>query len=189
MVKVFFAFIFTLFLITIDPFYAQSGDIGNSKIYSGYLHLDPARMRTSLWQAIWGRKPAHHEQDQEDRQCFIEFKSPLPFFHESVAALPDKLTYWIRFKNGHEGISGAVKGEDLFKKFIIIIYTDDEESFPVDPDAEGKQIGVAGEHHIFDPFLIYLILGQKIDHLEIISTSNDQKDKYVLDKLEIKNEH
>jgi hypothetical protein len=176
MIKAFSTVILLLFLIPADLSFAQV-NAGGTKIYSGYLHHYSVKGKRSFWQVLFGTKPHPQEEVVHDRQFSIEFKSPVSFNHQSVSVLPEQLTYLIRFKNG-PGSS--------FEKFIIKIYTNDDEEYSIDPASEGKQVGINNEHHIFDSYLMYLILGSNIDHLEIMSSSAGEKDKYVLDKLEIR---
>jgi len=110
----------------------------------------------------------------QDKSCSIEFKSPVSFSRQAVSVIPEQLSYFVRFKNA------------AFQKFLIKIYANDGEEYSIDPDAEGRQVGINDEHHIADDYLIYLILGTDIHHLEIVSPSGDAKGKYVLDKLEIR---
>lgn len=178
MFKAFSTVILLLVLMPVNVSFAQSkDDYGSSKIYSGYLHQHQDKIKGSLWHTLFGNKASkQNKQDAPDSQCTIEFKSPISFAHQMVAQLPEELSYFIKFNNGY------------FKKFIIKIYTNDDEEYTIDPDAEGKQVGINDEHHIFDSYLIYLILGQDIDHLEVVGPSEDDKDKYILDKLEIRND-
>ncbi len=169
MFKVFSASVLLFLLIPVDFSFAQSRDDWASKTYSGYLHQD--------------------QKDVHDRQCFIEFKSPVPFTHQLIAQVPEELTYSISFKDSGKISQGnSIKGKGAFEKFVIKIYTNDGQEYSIDPDAEDKQIGTNDEHHIFDSYLVYLILGQDINHLEVVSLSGRGKDKYVLDKLEIRND-
>ena len=149
--KAFLAIVLLVLLAPLDLPFAQEVPKG-VKIYSGYLFQHGAK-KTSL--------------------CTIEFHSPVSFSHESVAVIPEELTYFIKFKN-----------DPAFGKFLIKVFTGYDEEYTIDPDSEGKQAGINDEHHIFDQYLIYVILGSDITHLELISPVNNQA-KYVLDKLEI----
>jgi len=175
-IKAFFTVILLFFLIPAGLSFAQLENEGPSKIYSGYWHQYPSKSKVSFWHSLFGKKSAKQWDDIYDRQCSVEFKSPTSFSHEPVSQLPGQLTYFIKFKNV------------AFKKFIIKIYTNDDQEYSIDPDAEGKQVGINDAHHIFDSYLIYLILGQDIDHLEIASPAGNDKSKYVLDKLEIQDD-
>jgi len=177
MSKTFSTAVILLILMPVNMSFAQSQHDWSSKIYSGYLHQHQDKSKDSFWHTLFGHQPANPKnEDVPDSQCTIEFKSPVPFAHEMVVQQPEELSYFIKFKNG------------VHKRFIIKIYTDDDEEYSIDPDAEGRQVGVNDEHHIFDAYLIYLILGQDIDHLEVVGPSEDDKDKYILDKLEIRND-
>jgi len=176
--KVLSAVILLLFLISADLSFSQGAPRG-IKIYSGYLHQFGVKNKTSFWHELFGAKSSAQGEVVPDSQCSIEFQSPVSFSHQSVAVIPSALTYFIRFKNGPQE----------FGKFIIKIYTNDDEEYSIDPDAEGKQVGINDGHHIFDAYLIYLILGTDINRLEIVSLSGEDKDKYVLDKLEIQDNH
>jgi len=158
MIKAFSAFIL-LFLIPAGLIFAQGSPEG-IKIYSGYLNQKG--------------KAYQHGPDADRKSCSIEFDSPVAFSHQSVSDIPGQLSYFIRFKNGPG-----------FSKFIIKIFTDSEEEYTVDPDSEGKQVGINDEHHIFDAYLIYLILGTDIDHLEVINSIGNKPERYVLDKVEV----
>jgi len=173
MIKALSAVILLLFIVPADLSFAQS-DAGGSKIYSGYLH-QYVKNEASFWHTIFGASSPKKEEVIYDSPCSIEFKSTISFSHQEVSVIPERLTYFIRFKNG----------PPPFEKFVIKIYTKDDEDYSIDPATEGKQVGISGEHHIFDTYLIYLILGTNIDHLEIVSSRGDNQDKYVLDKLEI----
>jgi hypothetical protein len=155
MIKALSTVILLLFVIPLDLSFAQ-GAVKGVKIYSGYLYQRGANPKAS------------------DMQCSVEFDSPFSFSRQSVSVLPDHLTYFIRFKNAPQ-----------FSKFVIIIYTNDDEEYVIDPSSEGKQVGINDEHHIFDSYLIYEILGSEINHLEIASTSGKDKGKYVLDQVEV----
>ena len=86
-----------------------------------------------------------------DRQCSIEFRSPISFSHQSVAVIPEELTYFISFKNGpRSSQANSIKEKDVFEKFIIKIYTNDDEEYSIDPDTDGKQVGLS---------LIHIFLG------------------------------
>jgi len=176
MIKVYSAVILSFLLVTSSFSFAQSKEHGASKTYSGYFHQSTLKSKGSFWQQFFGKKPVKQEQPVNDRQCFLEFKSPVSFAHQPVIQVPDKLAYVIRFE-GHAR---------PFEKFIIKIYSNDDQEYEIDPNAEGKQVGINEEHHIFDTYLIYLILGQGIDHIEIVSPSGDSQGKYVLDKSEIR---
>lgn len=187
--KVISAVILLFLVIPIDSSFAQKENDWASKIYSGYLHQNNASNKGSLWHALFGKKSIPKKEDGSQWQCSVEFNSPVSFTHQLVTQLPDELTYFIKFKNGSQNSKGnSVKEGCLFKKFTIEFYTNDDQEYSIDPDAEGKQIGINDEHHIYDSYMIYLILGQTIDHLEIVSSSRDEKDRYILDKLEIRND-
>ena len=189
MIKAFSTVILLFFLIPADLSFAQSENDWASKIYSGYLHQYAPKSRGTFWRAFFGKKSTKQEGDAHDRQCSIEFKSPISFSHQSVYQLPNELTYFIKFKNvGELSQDNSIKEKDVFEKFIIKIYTNDDQEYSIDPYAEGKQVGINDEHHIFDSYLIYLILGPDIDHLEVVSSAGDDKGRYVLDKLEIQND-
>jgi len=158
------AFPTLILLFLLIPFHVSFGQTPNdwaSKVYSGYLHQDKKKAKEDLSQV----------------QCSIEFKSPIPFTHQVVNQLPQELSYFIKFKNSFR-----------FKDFAIVIYSNDGQDFTIDPEAEGKQVGINDEHHIYDTYLIYLILGENINHLEIVSTSQQDKDRYILDKVQVKND-
>jgi hypothetical protein len=176
MANVFFVILLFL-LLPLDFSFAKSHDDWARKIYSGYLHQDNVKNHASFWRALLGKKPPKHDADVSVRRCSIEFKSPIPFSHQLVAEMPAELTYFIRFN----------PPVPSFHQLTIKIYTNDDEEYSIDPAAEGKQAGINDEHHLFDPYLVYLILGQDINHLEVINSSGDENDKYVLDKLEIQN--
>ena len=138
------------------------------KIYSGYLHHYGPRTHDSFWHVFWGKKTPKEGEVDYDSQCSIEFDGPLAFTHQSVASIPDRLSYFIKFKNGPlSSVSSDFSQKGAFDKFLIKIYTNDEEEYdinyavdsPIGPEAEGKQIGLHDEHHIYDSYLIYLILG------------------------------
>lgn len=142
---------------------------GSIKLYSGFLHQ------------------AQKDEAKLDRQCSIEFQSPVSFLKPVTAALPERLTYIIRFRNDAGNIyAPAIIEKGVFEDFIIKIYTTDDQVYPIDPDAEGHHKGFIGERHIFDKRLIGLILGKDIDHIEVVNLSvhNDQS-KYILDKVVI----
>jgi hypothetical protein len=189
MIKAFFTVILLLFMVPIDLSFAQVAPEG-SKIYSGYLHQYDAKNKASFWHALFGAKSPKKEDVVLDSQCSVEFQGPISSSHQPVAVMPEELTYLIRFKNGPQfSQADSIKEKDAFEKFSIKIYTNDDEEYSIDPDAEGKQVGINDEHHIFDSYLIYLILGSDINHLEIVSSSDDDQDKYVLDKLEVHDNH
>jgi len=181
MIKVFSTVILLLFLISADQSFAQGAK--GIKIYSGYLYQQNVQHKTSFWHGIFGVKSPKKVEAVHDRQCFIEFRSPVSFSHQTVAVIPEQLTYVIRFNDGARPSQGA------FEKFIIKIYTNDDEEYSIDPDAEGRQVGINDEHHIFDSYLIYLISGSDINHLEIVNPSGNDQDKYILDKLEVHDNH
>ena len=177
MIKGFTTVILLFFLFPVGLSSAQSQEDWATKDYSGYLLQDHLKTHQSLWHLIF-KKKVHQAPLVHNWFCSVEFKSPISFTHQSVAQLPEEISYFIKFKNG----------EQFFKKFIIKIYSNDDQEYLIDPDGEGRQIGVSDEHHIYDPYLIYLLLGSEINHLEIVNQADDGKDKYVLDKLEIKND-
>lgn len=177
--KNFSAIIFLLFLLSGDLSYAQLNG-GVIKIYSGSLHKDNSKSHQSFLNALFGERPPREQLDR-DMVCSLEFQCPTGAFPQPVVVIPDQLTYFIRFNNPQQ--------KNVLGKYIIKIYTNDGEEYLLDPNTEGKGAGLKKEHHIYDPYLIYLILGQDINHFEIVSSSGDSKDKYVLDKLEIKDDH
>jgi hypothetical protein len=176
MFNLFFTGILLLFWVCADVSFAQGQNDWASKTYSGHWHQAKTRNMASMWQALFSKRNAQLKEDASAKICSIEFKSPVSFLHEMIGQLPEELTYHVRFKNG------------TLKKFIIKIYTNDDEEYTLDPDAEGNQIGINDEHHIFDTYLIYLILGQDINHLEVADPQGNDQDKYILDKLEIHND-
>ena len=160
MVKVFTAVILLFLLMAVDLSYAQTSPKG-IKIYSG---------------CLFQKKIVVH-----DSQCSIEFISPIPFSHRSVAVLPEELTYSIRFHDSYRSKkSDPIKEKGVFDKFIVKIYTNDDEEYRMGTGMQGK---------IFDSYLIYLILGQDINHFEIVSASGDGQDRYVLDQLKTQDVH
>jgi hypothetical protein len=118
------------------------------------------------------------KQVDRDKTCSLAFKCPASNFHQVTVVVPEALTYSISFKQ-----------ENVLGKFIIKVYANDGEEYLVDPNIEAQQAGRAGEHHLYDAYLIYLILNQGIHHFEIISVSGTNPEKYVLDKLEINEDH
>ena len=169
MIKAFSVAILLLSLMSFDLSFAQTAPEG-VKIYSGYLHHFSSKKNTSFWHTLVGGKPSKQEDILLDKQCSVEFKSSVPFSYRTVAVMPEELTYSVKFKD-----------KVPFEKFEIKIYTKDGEEYPIDPDADGK---------IFDGYLIYLILGTDIHHLEIVPLSaEEQPDRYVLDKLEVRDNH
>ena len=183
MTKKFFAVILLLLWVSGDLSYAQ-GDGAVTKIYSGYLHKESQRHKSFL-DAIFGGGAPKEEEDK-GRTCSLEFQCPNSPASQPVVQVPGQLTYFIRFKtleasapDGH-----LVLPKEAFKKFTIKAYDNDGESYAIDPDAQGESVGPGGKHHIYDSYLIYLILSGGINNFEIISASNDIKYKYVLDKLE-----
>jgi hypothetical protein len=163
-------------LIPADLSFAQETS-GAVKIYSGYLY-QVNKPKVSIWHSLFGPQSHKQEASPQDRECSIEFHSAVSFQYDAVTVVPKKLTYFIKFKN-----------EPPFSKFNIKIYTNDEEDYTIDPDSEGRQVGLNDEHHIYDAYLIYLILGSNINHIEIVSASSRDQDKYVLDKVEIHDNH
>jgi hypothetical protein len=184
MIKTFLTAIILLFLIPAEFSFSQAAPV-SIKIYSGYLHHN-VKSKASLWHTLFGARSDKQEEVLYDRQCWVEFKSPVSFLHRPVVIMPERLTYFIRFKNGLQSSpANALKENGPSGKIIIKIYTNDDQQYSLDPGSEGKQVGINDGHHIFDAYLIYLILGSTIDHLEITSPSGEDHDKYVLDKLEI----
>ena len=177
MIKALSTGILLLSLLPVDMSLAQAGP-GAVKIYSGYLYEQGVKPKGSFWHALFGPKVPKRDVVAQDMQCSIEFHSSVSFSYQAVTVVPEKLTYFIRFKN-----------EPRFPKFNIKIYTNDDQDYTIDPDSEGKQVGLNDEHHIFDSYLIYVILGSSINHLEIVSTSGGVPDKYILDKVEIHDNH
>jgi len=139
------------------------------KFYSGFLHQ------------------AQKVEAKQDRQCLIEFKSPVSFLKQGTGDLPEQLTYTIRFRNDTGNIyAPTIIEKGVFEDFIIKIYTTDDQVYPIDPDAEGDHKGFIGEQHIIDKRLIGLIMGKDIDHIEVVSPSvHDDQGKYILDKMVI----
>jgi len=91
--------------------------------------------------------------------------------------VPDYLTYLVRFMNPPTIPKGKpVKVKDVFEKFIIKIYTVDDQEYSITPDSQRK---------VFDSYLIYLILGGNISRLELVSTLPGVNDRYVLDTSEV----
>ena len=145
----------------------------------------PSKTKASFWHGFFSARPSKLEEVVYNWPCSIEFKSPIPFSHQPVTAIPESLTYLIKFNKDGGTQTDSIK-ENGFEKFVIKIYTNNDDEYTLDPNAEGKQVGIDDEHHIFDSYLIYLILGSTIDHLEIVNPSGrDGQKKYVLDKLEI----
>ena len=175
MPKGFAGILFVLLLGFSVSSFAQA-DQGSLKVYSGYLHLRAEHQSTTIWHALFGARAAKKPVVDQDRQCAIEFHSPTRFTHQSADVIPQELTYFIKFKKAG------------FERFEIKVYTNDGEDYTIDPNAEGRQVGVNDAHHIFDSYLIYLILGSDINHLEVVTPAGDEGDKYILDKLEIRNE-
>jgi hypothetical protein len=100
--------------------------------------------------------------------------------------VPEELTYFIKFSTS----KGAGPQQDnVLGKFIIRIYANDGEEYLLDPNDGAKQAGPKGEYHLYDSYLIYLILSQGVHHVEIVSVSGKGQDGYVLDKLEINDDH
>jgi len=181
MIKRIFAAIFLLFLISGNLSYAQLKGAA-TKSYSGYLHKEN-RSHRSFLDAIFGG--ARQEDVDKSMICSLEFQCPTSLPAQPVVKVPEQLTYFIRFStlatNAPDGSLPLAK--DAFKKFTIKIYANDGEEYALDPEAQGETAGPAGGHHIYDPYLIYLVLSQGINHFEILNASGDAKDKYVLDKL------
>ena len=168
MIKLLSSIILLWALISVDLSFAQAKTEG-IKIYSGYYH-QTKKVEAKL-----------------DRQCLIEFKSPVSFLSRGALKLPEKLTYFIRFKNEEGNIySPTIIAKSVFEHFDIKIYTTDDQAYDIDPEGEGIHQGFIGEHPIFDKHLIELILGKDIDHLEVVNTSNyNDQSKYILDKVVI----
>jgi hypothetical protein len=187
MIKFFSAVILLFLLMPVNPSFAQAST-GGIKVYSGYFHQFKVESQNTFWHSLFS--PTFPKQDNivPDMECTIEFKSPIPFHRQPVTEVPKELSYIVKFKNTREVV---LDNSALKRKFIINIYTNDDQEYSIDPEAEGGQIGLNEEHHIVDSYLIYLILGTgNINHLEIASPSPDLiKDKYVLDKFEIHDNH
>lgn len=189
MVKVSSTVILIFLFISVNLTLAHAGQ-GYVKAYSGYYHNISLKTKRPFWHIFFSSSFPRQEEVLHDRKCIIEFKSPIPFSNQTVTVVPEKLTYLIKFKNSGAPAQGGPKMKKApFKNPVINIYTIDDQEYTIDPGAEGKQVGISGEHHIFDSYLIYLILGSEIDHIEVASSSTDVKDKYVLDKYEIHNNH
>ena len=179
MIKIFSAVILLFFLISADLTFAQ-GISGGIKIYSGCLHKNNVKSNGGFWHSLFGVKSSKQEEFFPDRQCAVEFKSPVSFSHQSVAMVPESLSYFVRFINtSRSSRANAVKEKGAFGKYIIKIYTNGEQEYSLDPDSGDK---------IFDSYLIYLILGSDINRLEVVSISGvNEHGKYVLDKSEVHN--
>ncbi len=187
MIKEISAVILLFFLIQFYPGTARSEDDQASKIYSGYFHQIDHDRKGSLWHNLFGQHSGKQEADFPDRQCSVEFKSPVSFTHQQVTQMPDELGYFIRFKDvGKRG--NGINGNGVFEKFFIKVYTNDDQVYTIDPQDEGKQVGIEDEHHIFDSYLIYVVLGQDIDHLEVVGPGGEVKGRYILDKLEVQDD-
>jgi len=188
MIKAISTVILLLFLMPSGISLAQEPP-ASIKIYSGYLHFYRAKNKHSFLDYLFFSRLQNQEEVDQEQQCSIEFRSSVPFSQEEVSVVPEKISYFIKFKNSHASDSdSSSQKNNPFDKFMIIIYTNDDEEYSIDPEAEGKQIGIGDEHHIFDSYLIYTILGKAITHLEIVNPSghNDQN-KYILDKVEVRN--
>jgi len=180
MIKSIGVVILLLFLTAALTSFAQNIP-GGSKVYSGFLHRVNPKLKNSLWHSLFGGASILPEEILEDQQCSLEFKSTASFLQKSVALIPEKITYSLKFNH---------QQKDAFKNYVINIYTDDDQEYSIDPHSDASQHGVSNEHTIFDSYLKYVILGTSISHIDIISTAggNDQE-KYVLDKLEIQDTH
>jgi hypothetical protein len=176
-IKIFASVLF--FLLSGPLSYAQ-WDGRVTKIYSGYLHKD--NKDHSFLGSIFGRKPSPKDMDEEV-SASLEFQCPAPHAHQPLVVVPETFAYGVKFRSskGH-----SLERKDVLGKFVIKVYTNDGEEYLLDPNTEGEQAGPGGKYHIDDSYLIYLMLGQDIHHFEIVSVSEAIKDKYVLDKLEIK---
>jgi len=183
MIKALLAVILLFILMPAHCVFAQETP-GGSKTFSGYFHQSILKNKGSFWHSLFGGKASTEGEVVEEKQCFAEFKSPVPFSRLAVAVLPEALTYSIRFKDSRSSSQGDLaKEKDAFEKSIIKIYTNDDQEYSIVPNSERK---------IFDSYLIYLIMSSDIDHLEIVSTSAQEKegqDRCVLDKVEIHNNH
>jgi len=175
-----FTGMFLVLLVSGALSYAQ-GDGMVTKIYSGRLHQDNSKDHSFL-NSIFGGKSSKKD-NNEEATATLEFKSPSSLAHQPMVEVPVALTYWVKFRRAQDPSS---QRKDVLGKFVVKIYTNDGEDYLLDPNAEGQPAGPDGEFHTYDSYLIYLMLGQDINHFEIVSVSGDIKGKYVLDKLEIK---
>lgn len=186
MARVTSAVILSFFLLAVNQSFAQKL-IGGSKVFSGPLHHFSVESKKPFWHVFLSKSFPKQDIIVKDWQCFIEFKSPIPFSNQSVSVLPEHLNYRVKFRNDPiSSPADLINENDVFEKYIIKIYSTDDQEYTIDPQAEGQKTDINGEHQIFDSYLIYLILGKEIDHIEILGASGNQ-DKYVLDKLEIHN--
>jgi len=177
-------------LMPLESSFAQTISFKHKKIYSGYLHEYNLKIKKPFWKAIFSPTFPKQEEIAYDMQSFVEFRSPVSFAHQPVTEIPRELTYTIRFSNSEEfSRDFAINERIAFEKPLIKIYTDDDQEYTIDPSEEGKQLHSAQEHHITDTYLVYLILGGGINHIEVVSTMAHVHDKYILDQLEIKGGH
>jgi len=143
MIKKFFAGIFLLLLIPGNLSYAQLSG-ASTMIYSGSFHT---------------KKQAY-----PDRTCSLEFHGPFSHSHQPPVVVPEELTYFIKFSTS----KGAGPQQDnVLGKFIIRIYANDGEEYLLDPNDGAKQAGPKGEYHLYDSYLIYLILSQGVHHFNL----------------------
>jgi hypothetical protein len=170
-----------LLLLMLGTFAYAEGSATSTRVYSGYLHKYNSKSHRSFLGAIFGAKPAP-EQVNQDNICSLEFRCPASNPRQPTVVVPEALTYFIRF-SAPKGPS--FQQDNVSGKLIIKIYANDGEEYLLDPDSEGKKDGLKGEHHLYDMYLIYLILSQSINHFEVVSVSASSQDIYVLDKLEI----
>lgn len=155
MFKIFVA-VFLFFLLPAGFSWSQTPS-GKSKVFTGQLHTT-------------GLGPG---KIAPQGKCTLEFDSPVLITEQPAIQIPSELTYSVKF----EGTS--------FNRFIINIQTNDKQDFPIDPASDITPPDPEGKHHIFDPYLIYLILSpDKIERIELQDPAGNTA-KYVLDKSEI----
>ena len=187
------------FLVFSGALYAQS-EGGFTKIYFGSLQKDDKSHKSFLGN-LFSKRPAKEDTADRDLLCALEFKCPSSPSQKQPVLIPDQLTYAIVFKNtGVVSKNNPLANVDFLKKFMAKIYTKDGRDYTLDLNADAKHISlkegalpevlapgqtVRLERHIDDSYTIYLILGQNIDHMELVRTDTEVQDKYVLDQMEI----
>ncbi len=186
--------------------YAQSYGV-ITKVYSGYLHKNNKHHKPFL-KALFSRRSSPEGNVDSGLLCSLEFRCPASPSHQSPTIIPGELTYFIGFKNDSQSPrKNPFIEKDILKKFVIKIYTKDDQEHTLDFNAEIKEAAqeasvapygpdilnpgqrVKVERHVYDPYLIYLILGQDIHRVEIVSAVPEAQEAYVLDNLEINEGH